>query len=123
MPTPIFPHVLTTGDEQDSKKFTVDLEDPAIRTEMEGGYVMSRPRFTRASRRTWQTGYTFIKTAGKTELETFWNTVRGGSLIFQWRNPADGLDYLVRFKGGMKFTYVGVGTNQRWDVTFSVEEA
>jgi hypothetical protein len=123
MPTPIFPHILTTGDEQDSKKFSVELEDPSLRTEMEGGYVVSRARFTRAPRRTWQSGFTFIKSPGKAELETFWTTVKGGSAIFQWRNPADGVDYLVRFKGTLKFSYVGAGLNQRWDVTFTVEEA
>jgi hypothetical protein len=118
-----FPHVLTTGEEQDSAKFSVEQEDPSMQTEMEGGYVVSRARHTRTPRRTWTSGFTYIKTAGKTELETFWTSVRGGSAIFQWRNPSDGLDYQVRFKGPLKFTYVGRGTNQRWDVSFTVQEA
>src|SRR4051812_39783284 len=123
MTTPVFPYILSTGEEQDSKKFSVEFEDPAIRSDMEGGYVYSRARFTRQPRRTWTTGYTFIKQQGKVDIQTFWNTVRGGSVIFQWRNPQDGLDYLVRFVGGsLKFNYVGAGTNYRWDVSFSVEE-
>jgi phage-related protein len=125
MPTPVFPHILTTGEEQDSKKFSQELEDPSMQSELEGGYVVSRARHTRAPRRTWSSGFTYIKQAGKAELEAFWNEVRGGSVIFQWRNPQDGQDYLVRFKGGssLKFTYVGAGTNYRWDVGFTVEEA
>jgi phage-related protein len=122
MTTPIFPYVLSTGDEQDSANFTVEHEDPSIRSDMEGGYVYSRPRFTRTPRRTWTSGFTYIKPQGKSDLEAFWQTVKGGSDLFQWRNPSDGTDIIVRFKGPLKFTYRGNGSNKRWDVQFTVEE-
>lgn len=122
MTTPVFPHILTSGEGQDAKKFGFDLEDPAIKSDMEGGYVFSRARFTRAPRRTWTSGFTYISAASKAQLVTFWTTVMGGSVIFQWKNPSDLVDYQVRFSDPLKFTYVGAGTNQRWDVTFKVEE-
>jgi hypothetical protein len=123
MPTPIFPSTLSTGPMQDSAKFSVEHEDPAIQSTMDGGYVVSRPRHTRRPRRTWMSGFTYIQDADKAQLETFWQTVMGGSLIFQWKNPHDLADYLVRFKGPLKFTYVGKRANRRWDISFSVEEA
>jgi len=124
MPTPVFPHTLTNGNMQDAKKHSVELEDPSISTELEGGYVYSRARHTRAPRRTWTSGFTYITTAEKLQLETFWNDVRGGSVIFQWRNPQTGTDFLVRFvEGPLRFNYVGNRSNQRWDVSFKVQEA
>jgi hypothetical protein len=123
MTTPVLPITLTGGEAQDAKKFGLEYEDPAIKADTEGGYVYSRARFTRAPRRTWSSGYTYIADVSRLQLEAFWTTVMGGSVIFQWRNPADGSDYLVRFAEPIKLSYVGAGTNKRWDVSFKVEEA
>lgn len=124
MPTPVFPYILTySGKEQDASEFTVQQEDPAMRTEMEGGYVFTRARHTRVPRKTWTSSFKYIASNDKDELQTFWETVRGGSVIFQWRNPQDDQDYLVRFLEPLNFKYVGIKNNQRWDVSFKVQEA
>jgi len=119
----VFPDTLVSGEEQDSSKFTVELEDPSISSPLEGGYVFSRARHTREPRRTWTSGFTHIQTAGKEQLEDFYKLVRGGSEIFQWKDPSTGEDVLVRFQGTFKFQYRGRGTYERWDIAFTIQEA
>jgi hypothetical protein len=102
-------------DRQDAKYFSVKLEDPSIKAEMEGGYVVSRPRHTRTPRRTWTTGFTDLSNAERLTLESFWNTQRGGSEIFLWKNKVDNVYYQVRFTKPMEFKYAGFGTTYRWD--------
>lgn len=126
MPNPVFP-TLTSG--QDSKLYTMTPEDPAIISEMEGGYVVSRPRHTRKPRRTFTTGYTEIREADKVLLENFYDTVRGGSLIFDWTDPQSVMNggtaktYQVRFQGEVKFVYRGIGKTKVWDVQFTLQQA
>lgn len=122
MPNPIYP-TLPSGSLPDSAQFGQDLEDPAMRTEMEGGYVATRPKHTRAPRKTWMVAYRNLTDDDKLSLETFWGTVRGGSVIFDWTNPSNLTVYQVRFKDPLKFRYTGIGSSQRWDCSFSVEQA
>lgn len=122
MSVPVFIE-LPSGNKPDTKKFSQELEDPSMRTDMDGGYVVSRAKHTRKPRKTWGCGYTQINNTDKAALEAFWETVRGGSTIFQWANPQDEVTYMVRFKGPIRFVYVGVGLTQLWDADFTVEQA
>jgi hypothetical protein len=122
VPNPIYP-TLPSGSLPDSRQFSQALEDPAMRTEMEGGYVSTRPKHTRTPRKTWSVAYQMLTDADKTELETFWNTVKGGSVIFDWTNPANDVVYQVRFKEPLNFQYKGIAYTRRWDCSFSVEQA
>ena len=121
MPNPVFPVAL--NDQHDSSKYEVSAEDPAMRQEMDGGYVVSRARFTRPPRKSWKTGFTFMNDTNKLLLENFWASVKGGSVIFDWINPQDNVTYAVRFTGGLAFRYRGAGNTHRWDVTISLEQA
>lgn len=109
--------VLTQG--EDSKKFSVEFEDVAMGSTMEGGYVATRPRHTRTPRRTFNTGFTDISEADKITYETFIGTVRAGSDSFTWIHPTTAESLTVRFKLGTvpKFNYKGYGGNHRWDIT------
>ena len=102
---------------QDSRFYTVEQEDQAIRTEMEGGYVYSRPRHTRLPRKTYTTGFTSIDDAAKVEIETFYQTVRGGSDAFNWKDPITGDVKTVRLKSPISFSYVGLNGVHLWDIT------
>jgi hypothetical protein len=114
--------MMSTG--EDSKNFSVELEDPSTQSKMDGGYVVSRATFTRAPRRTWNSGYTSISNADKTILENFYISVMGGATIFDWTSPQDKTVYQVRFiSGSLKFRYTGVGTAQLWDCTYQVQQA
>ncbi|QNK01661.1 hypothetical protein [Dyella telluris] len=131
--------VTAFAEREDRKYYSVTVEDPSKSTEFEGGYVASRPRHARKQlRRTISTGFTDLSPSDADALQTLWNDVRGGSLIFiyldkhkyeaalwnaQKTNPKATVDkapyrMYVRFKSGeqMKFTPVGFGSNLRWDV-------
>lgn len=107
----------------DSAQFQVNYEDPAMRTEMEGGYVITRARHTRVPRRSWKVTYRMLGNADRTLLENLWDTVRGGSASFNWTNPQNATSYEVRFKEPLSFSYTGRGSNQRWDCSFTLEQA
>lgn len=121
MPYPLYPTLLNLPD---SSKYSVTAEDPAIRAPLEGGYVATRPRFTRIPRKIWRIGYTDVPNSDKGDIEGFCNnTVKVGSNIFTWTNPEDGVTYNVRFKGAPTYKYVGAGATRRWDIDFELEQA
>lgn len=121
MPNPIFP---TLAKGQDSKFYKVAQENTALTTKMEGGYVVSRAKHTRKPRKTWTTGFSSILNADRIKLQDFWDTVRGGSVIFDWTDPITNTVMQVRFVGeGLEFSYVGMGVAQLWDVSFQLEQA
>lgn len=107
----------TLSKKQDSKYFSVTSEDPAMRTEMEGGYVATRPRHTRAPRQTYTTGFTDISEVDRLALKAFWDARHGGSESFVWTNPVTTVATTVRFSGPLDFKYKGFGGNHRWDIT------
>ena len=111
-----FPTINLAGLE-DSKHFNEEQADPVQRKEVDGGYVMTRPRFTRLPRKTWTTGFTDLTDAEKNEFTAFWDSKRGGSDSFTYENPTDNVTYTVRFAGAPKIKYTGMGPLRRWDIT------
>ena len=120
MPNPVFP---TLSQGQDSKQFSMVQEDPTLSSPVEGGYVITRARHTRTPRKTFTSGFTGIGAADKALLEAFLNTVRVGSVIFDWTNPEDSAVYQVRFTKPVTFRYVGIRDTRLWDVQFEVQTA
>lgn len=125
----------------DRKHYGLSIQNPAVSTESEGGYIITRPRFTRRPRRTWTFGYTDISMADKSRIEQFYNDMLGGSMMFYWvdRHALEGenwrrqndpthpnykgpavdasqFTYLVRFTDELSFKEAGIGGNLRWDV-------
>ena len=119
MSNPQFP-TLSKG--QDSKHFDFTPEDPSLQTPMDGGYMASRAKHTRTPRLTFKSGFTEITNDDKNALMSFYNQVKGGSVIFDWIHPVDGTTYSVRFKGKLNFVYAGIGSTARWNVTFTIEQ-
>lgn len=120
MSAPIFP---TLSDGMDSSKYSEELEDNTISEQMEGGYTVTRARTTRRARKTFNVGYTHITDGDKALLEVFWDVTSGGARIFLWTNSADSVEYQVRFKGKLKFSYEGRLGYRRWDCEMSLEQA
>lgn len=109
--------ILSKG--QDSRYYDMQPENPAMGSEMEGGYVFTRPRFTRTPRKRFKTGFTDITQDDRLILESFWNEVKGSSNAFLWTDPTDGRVYNVRFPldyPGFRFVYKGFGETRRYDV-------
>ncbi len=113
----------TLASGQDSSKYKIGKEDVSMSTEMEGGYVASRPRHTRIPRKKWTTGYTELEDADKALLLAFYDTVKGGSVIFTWYNSEDLQTYSVRWKGALEFTYTGKFSRRRWSCEIMLEQA
>lgn len=122
MSNPQFP-TLSTG--SDSALYALELEDVALKTKIDGGYVVSRAKHTRKPRKTFTTGYTDLKPADKTLIQDFYeNVAKGGSVVFDWTDPASSTVYQVRFVDGpLQWKYTGIGPTQRWQVQFRLEQA
>jgi phage-related protein len=101
---------------QDSAKFGYVQEDVGIRSEMEGGYVLTRPRHTRRPRRTYKTGFTDLSDADKQTLSDFVDA-HGTYLAFNYELPTTSTLVNVRFQKVPTYAYHGFGTNLRWDIT------
>ena len=121
MTTPVFP-TLSTG--ADSKYYSLEVEDLSIQSPMDGGYIVSRARTTRAPRITFTTGYTQLSNADMQAIQSFYASVCGGSVIFNWLDPVTRNVYQVRFMDKkLNFKYTGMGYNQMWDVQFTLTQA
>ncbi len=115
---PFFP---TFGGKEDASKFGMEVEDAGMRSEMEGGYVLTRPRFTRPPRRTWSTGFTSIDEVNFQAFVQFFNeygTYKG----FTYVVPTTNENVNVRFSQKPTFKYVGIGTTSMWDIDAKLEE-
>lgn len=119
MTNPIFP-TLAVG--QDSSLYGLEIEDKSMKTQLEGGYVVTRAKHTRKARRTFNSGFTMLKSPDRKTLDDFFELVNC-SLIFNWTDPPSQVVYQVRFLEKMRFKYTGIGLSQRWDVAFSLEQA
>lgn len=112
----LFPPNELVGKEHSSKR-SESFADPAIKQQSDGGYTVTRPRYTRAPQRTWTIGFTNISQTEKELLEQFWIDMRGGSNSFTWRDQNTDVTHTVRFDGEINYTYVGAGIEKRWDVS------
>jgi len=76
--------------------------DPTIRSEMENGLVVTRPRFTALD-----DGFSkiirFMTGADKVLLKTMQTNVRVGAGTIDWTNPDDDVVYEVRLGSPIRF--------------------
>lgn len=103
-----------TIDWQEGKAF-----DPAIRSKTEGGYVQTRPRFTRLPKK-WEIKYKAITTTDKDLIETHENTQKAGADKFNWTNPLNSIVYEVRYLEPIKYK-IAIAQGY-WDVDFILEQ-
>lgn len=102
---------------EDSKYHEVTYEDSVIRQSTEGGYQITRPRYTKAPSRVFKTGFTRISDQQKTDLENFYATKNYGASTFTYDIPTSGTTITVKFQGPLKFKYVGIRNLKLWDVS------
>lgn len=101
---------------QDSRYFSVEAEDNAVKGETDGGYVNARPRHTRRPRKTFTTGWTDISHDDYLEAETFYDLVATWK-VFTYVNKTTGVTYRVRFDKPLKWSYTGFGIAKLWSCT------
>lgn len=101
---------------EDSQFFEITYIEPAIKKEFEGGFVVTRPRFTRMAPRQITTGFTDIDNTNYQKLQDFYVAMRGGSIPFVYNHPISGEAITVRFESPIKGKYVGMGSTRRWNI-------
>jgi len=107
----------TLSKDIDASSFSQESENLAVATETDGGYVITRSKFTRRPRRVFMFKHTDISEAERNTLQDFWDARKGGVGAFDWTHPVTLVVYNVRFSPEMKlkFSRSGYGTNHRWD--------
>jgi len=105
----------TFGGKEDAAKFGFDSEDVGMRSEMDGGYVLTRPRHTRKPRRTFKTGFTGISQANFNTFLTFWEE-HGTYKAFNYTVPISGEIVNVRLQKKPTWAYKGIGQTFLWDI-------
>ena len=102
--------------------------DPAIRSMSEGGYVTSRARFTRLTRR-WNVRYEWMTKAQAitnitpvSSIKTFEEARCGGAEAFSWKNNLDNTYYTVRFLEPVRYIPHANSNFLWWTVEFMLEQ-
>jgi len=96
-------------------------QDPVIRSQLDGGYVQTRARFTRITRR-WTVRYEWMTKANKNTIKTFEDARSGGADSFTWTNPEDSTLYKVRFFEPIRYTPHANANFLWWMVEFVLEQ-
>ena len=100
--------------------FAEEPEDSTIRSDFEGGYLQTRPRFTRDRKTFGPVAYLNLTDGDKASLESFYDTVKCAS-IFAWIHPRTGATKNGRFKVPLKFIISDIPN--RWKLSFDLVEA
>lgn len=101
----------------DAATYSETIEDPAVsNAKMEGGYVTSRPKFTRRPRRMFAFQFVDMTDTDKATLLNFYNSMFGSSNAFTWTHPATSESINVRFDPStkLKFSRIGFGPINVW---------
>lgn len=106
---------------EDAKYYKTAQEDGTIRSSSEGGYEMTRRRFTRNPRKTYTTGFTEITDAQLQTLESIWDANMGHT-IFQWTHPIRGTVHDCRFTKPFEVSYSGKGSHRVYNVKIELKE-
>jgi len=96
-------------------------QDPAIRSRSDGGYITSRARFTRITRR-WTVRYEFVSKANKDIILSFENARLAGAENFIFSRPDYATAVNVRFLGPVTYTPSTHANFLFWTVEFVLEQ-
>ncbi len=110
------------GTAEDSTLFTEQLENQAVTTGSDNGYIYVRPRHSRKAKRIFTTGFSDLTQTQKVELEAFYTDRLGGVEAFEYLHPVTKELINVRFDKDLPFRYMGQGGNHYWSVEFSLKE-
>jgi len=95
---------------------------PAIRTQFDNGYILSRTMQT-SVKKVWQFTYRGITNTEKEAMADFQEDVLlEGDRAFGMTNPRDDSEMFVRFLDILRFS-LHAADNTKWDVTVSFIEA
>lgn len=99
------------------KDYTEEIVKPIIKSEFDGNYAQTRPRFTRSTIN-FSLKFKSMLIADKTTLQAFFSANSGSS--FDWLNPTDAVTYTVRFaEDSLSFRHMGAGY---YETTIELEQ-
>lgn len=107
-----------------SLPITPEPDDPTLSSESDGGYELTRPRYTRI-RRKWTLVWPHLLHADYTTLMAFYDSMSGSSVNFNWTNPATGTVSSVRFAGQPESSLILWNADQSpraWSVKLTLRE-
>lgn len=108
-------------EKEDARFYGIEFEDKTRRSDSDGGYEFTRPKFTRNGRRTFKTGFTEMSASDFDIFQDFWDAY-GGYKSFAWTNPADGRTHTVRFAEPPTVVYSGVGAVATYNVEVALKQ-
>lgn len=98
-------------------KITEEVIKPALRTQYSGGYIQTRPKYTRKTKK-FDLEYQALSVDDKNTLATFFDENQG--LSFYFNEPISSIQYTVSFvDDSIKFKNL---SNKLYSSTFSIEE-
>ena len=77
--------------------------DPVVRSPKEGGYIQTRPRYTRVPKK-WHVRLQDMEASDKSSLKAWEIATQYGADADTWTHP-DGTSYTVRLAAPIKYTY------------------
>jgi hypothetical protein len=96
-------------------------QDPTLRHETDGGYVITGTRFTGTPPDKYHVRYDPITEAEKATLKTFQAQQGVGAVMFDWTNPFTSAILSVRLLSPMKFK-PRKGVPGLWSMEMDIEE-
>lgn len=99
---------------QDSSFFSIAQEDVTVTGSLEGGYETTRPRTTRAPRKSFTTGFTEILHADVQTLQAFYDTVGKHSTV-NYTHPITSVVTVCRIKDWPAAEYTGAGNRNTFN--------
>ena len=107
---------------EDVEHYGFSLEDSTLRNTTDGGYQVTRPRYTRNSIRIFKTGFTWISEADRQKLLDFIDEKKLGGSAFTWIDPVSNSQFNVKLAEAPKFTYNGIANIALWNVEFTFRQ-
>ena len=78
--------------------FEEEYEDSVLRSDFEGGYEITRQKYTRMRKSFKNLKWVGLNATDKTAMDTFvTTTVKGGADSFNWTHPVTNTVHVVRF--------------------------
>lgn len=102
---------------QHSKYYSIEFIDQSMSAEMEGGYMLTRPRTNSRPKRRFTTGWINLSQSEMEQLNDFQHSRRLTVRSFNYTLPTTGEVVTVRFEKPIKFSYNGRGNNFRYEAT------
>ena len=114
----ITPVIFPLADKSPDLPLEEVFEENTLRSPMESGITITRPRFTKVRKR-FTLRYSYLTETEILSLQSFEQEM-GGSYPFNWTHPRTNISYQVRFTAPVQYRTISNPT--MWSANFSLQE-